>query len=125
MNPYRKPTGRPRRCLWRSDYRPGAILDANALRRDMLAAGYRLDAPPPLTATCTSADGTMASVPLVVHVSQHPLYGWRWLLLCPCCGLRRGVLFGTVTGPKCRGCLGLRYEAKAPPLAWESERAGG
>ena len=105
----RKPIGRPRHRLWRSDYRPGAVLDANALRRDAKTRGLRLEPPPPATCWWTGADGDTRTLDLRIEAFAHPIYGWRWLFRCPKCWHFQRLLFCTKYGPKCRHCLGLRY----------------
>lgn len=91
-------TGRPRE-RWHTDDHPGRI-DAAALQRRAVAEGIDFAA---LGAVLLKRDDRPDDAGVPIALAPHT--GGRVLLVCPCCGRRRAVLFATTAGIGCRVCL--------------------
>jgi hypothetical protein len=100
--------GRPRERFYASDF-GGAVLDANALRREAKDAGRDITVAPSVRVTWTDREGKTHDVGLEIDAVPHPIYGWRWWLWCPRCWRWRGKLYVAKRGPACRCCLRLGY----------------
>lgn len=103
-------TGRPRERFYVSDMSRSEI-DANALRRDAIAAGRSVACPNDLHVQWRDRDGDWWDATISIEVTLHRIYGGRWWLRCPRCGARRVKLYFNGRGPGCRGCMRLRYRA--------------
>ncbi len=102
-------TGRPRK-RWRvSDY--SHRIDANELRRRAKAEGIDLR-------TIHAIDVRPADKPddpgerVALAVVTDARYRWRVWLVCPRCMRRRGHLYPTRAGAKCRECARIGYAAR-------------
>jgi len=99
-------TGRPRERWYVSDY-SGAIVDANRLRRNALVTCEALDRPLALVVATEAGEQSIR-----IEITQHPIYGWRWWLICPLCRLRRVKLYALRRGCACRLCQGIGYSRR-------------
>ncbi|MBX3405056.1 MAG: hypothetical protein KF699_16720 [Phycisphaeraceae bacterium] len=101
-------TGRPR-TRPRPAERPRCV-DANTVRRLLLAAGHDLARVRSIVVAVDPPDApgawaqriTLAAVP-------DRVYGWRVWLVCPRCKCRRGHLYPVRFGVRCRKCAGIGY----------------
>lgn len=101
-------TGRPRRRMRASDFR--ARIDANAVRRMLLAAGHDPARVRSVVVTTDPPDAPGAwSERVAVLAEPDRVYGWRVWLLCPRCLARRVHLYPVRDGVRCRKCAGLAY----------------
>lgn len=97
-------TGRPRSRARASDFR--SVIDANAIRQRAKAAGIDLRTVEWVTAATDPHDAPGAwSQRVAVVVAADRVYGLRLTLVCPRCGTRRGRLFPSGCGMRCRACL--------------------
>lgn len=113
--------GRPRTRSRRADL--GRPLDANAMRRELLAAGA--DGPGFAFVTVEHGAGDDRRVESVsLTGAQSRTYGFRCWYTCPRCGARRRFLYIVKAGIGCRGCLRIRYaDRRAPNSARVSSSA--
>jgi hypothetical protein len=100
--------GRPRRRWWVSDFPAGGVLDAGAIRRDMLASGTDISGGLVLAAVVKGPGGELAASVTAAAI-QRPPFGLYFVLICPRCGRRRMRLYGTRRGLVCSGCGRLRH----------------
>lgn len=99
-------TGRPRERWYVGDY-PQRI-EANALRRDLLARGVDLASVRLVTFRHGDGEGARTDS-AALRPALCPVYGVQLWLLCPRCGSRRAHLYHVRSGLACRRCLGIGY----------------